>query len=151
MEEDYTPIPERAWQDTWRWLLNTKWGWVIAILVGGVMSGIFVGDTILSRALSGLIGAIIAIIVILGITYIVHLIITPISHRNKAWDKLKTESYNLEVIAEELRKFMVIIRGNTIDGVTILSSLQEYFAVPIPENPLNAVFSKQFSDGTSGK
>jgi hypothetical protein len=70
-------IPAKAWEYSWQWLLNTRWGWIAAIIGGGVVSGIFVGNLLWERALAGLVGAIVAIVLIIGIAFIVHLIIAP--------------------------------------------------------------------------
>ena len=86
---DTSPIPQRAWQDTRKWLRNSFLGWVIAILGCGVLSGIFAPmppiDTIVCRALFGLLGAVVALILIILVTYIVHLWITPIRQRKEAY------------------------------------------------------------------
>jgi hypothetical protein len=80
MEKEKTKsmsITSRAWRDSWQWLLNTKLGWILAFVVGGAMGGIFVGNSILERGLAGLAGAIIGVILLLGIVFIIHLISTP--------------------------------------------------------------------------
>jgi len=84
------PIPQRAWRDTRKWLRNSFIAWIGAILVCAVLSSIFVPtpivDTIVYRTLFGFVGAVVALILIVSITYIVHLLITPIRQRNEAYD-----------------------------------------------------------------
>jgi hypothetical protein len=87
---DAVPIPQKAWRDTRKWLLNSFIAWIVAILGCGVLSSIFVPipavDTILYRTLFGFLGAAIALFLIIGITYIVHLWITPMRQRNEAYN-----------------------------------------------------------------
>lgn len=85
------PAPCRAWQDAWKWLLNTKLGFVVVALVFGVVSGIFIGDSSWQRVLAGFAGAIIGVVAIIAITYIVFWFITPYRQRNEAWASLRAK------------------------------------------------------------
>lgn len=98
--------PSRAWKDTWEWLLNTKAGWIAAILCGGVMSGIFVGNDFWWRVLAGFTGALIAIVLIVGLTYFVHFWITLSRQRNEArskCDEFQTKFHESEQKIKELQ------------------------------------------------
>lgn len=58
---------KKAWEDSWKWLLGTKMGWVVSALVASVVGGLIAGIT----------GAIVAIVLTIVIVFIFHLIITP--------------------------------------------------------------------------
>jgi len=75
----------RAWVDTKKWLLNSFIAWIIVAAVSGMITAIVIPtiNTIIFRAIYGFIGAVIALILIICITYIVHLAITPYRQRNE--------------------------------------------------------------------
>ncbi|MBI2832140.1 MAG: hypothetical protein HYX79_07785, partial [Chloroflexi bacterium] len=67
-----------AWEDTWMWLLDSKWGWIVPTIAGGSVSAIFIGDSILERVIAGALGSIAAILLVVGIAFVIHrLFITP--------------------------------------------------------------------------
>jgi hypothetical protein len=78
--------PKRAWKDTVSWLLNSLIAWVVVALVGGGMSGLFIpsDSTLISRIGFGILGATITVILIISVTYLIHLIIVPYRQRNDA-------------------------------------------------------------------
>jgi hypothetical protein len=85
MQQGFEFAPQRAWEDTKRWLLGSFIAWIIVTLVVGVISAIFIPieNSLLYRAIAGLIGAGIAILLIVIITYLIHLILTPLRQRNE--------------------------------------------------------------------
>jgi hypothetical protein len=85
---DKASIPSRAWQDTWRWLLNTRLGWILGIVGAGIVTSIFAANALWSRVLAGFIGSVAAVLSIVSITYFVHLWITPIRQRNEAYAEI---------------------------------------------------------------
>jgi hypothetical protein len=99
-------IFKRAWEDTWQWLLNTKIGFIIAFIGGGIMGGVFVGDSLLMRALAGLVGALIGMIILVGIVYIIHIVITPSRLKKEAKHQFirKNASYITRIFGNQEKK-----------------------------------------------
>jgi len=87
----------------------------------GVMSGIFVGDSIWLRALAGFTGAVIALVLVLFITYVVYLWITPVRQRNEARREI-----------EKLDKQISDLRGKESDVKT--GQFKEPNGKIMPEN-----------------
>lgn len=77
--------PRRAFKDTKKWLLGSFVAWIIVTVVFAMIGAIFAPstDTIYMRALWGFVGAVVAIISIVGITYFVHLLLAPVRQRNE--------------------------------------------------------------------
>jgi hypothetical protein len=71
--------PSRAWQDTWDYLLNTKIGYALGVVVIGAVTAILApsGNGVWPRFIVGGIGAIVGLIAIVILTYIVFLLIAP--------------------------------------------------------------------------
>jgi len=112
----------RVWKDTWQWLLSTRMGWIIAVIGCGVMGGIFVGNSLLARALAGLAGAIIAIVLILGVVYLIHLLfVTP--------NRLRKEQRRKYI--ENNASYIPFIFGNPIKKkyTKILSTLESLIKI----------------------
>jgi hypothetical protein len=86
MEQKWETAPRRAWGDTKKWLLGSFIAWILVTLVIGVISAIFipVENTLPYRAMAGLIGVVVAILLIVIITYLIHLILAPLRQRNEA-------------------------------------------------------------------
>lgn len=93
MAQKLETAPSRAWRDTKKWLLGSFIAWTIVLAVSAVVAAIFspITDTIWARAIAGLIGAIVALIIIVGITYLVHLLIAPYRQRDEARTQLSLE------------------------------------------------------------
>ena len=64
---------KKAWENSWKWLLSTKLGWVSAMLIGGIIGGV----------IAGIIGAIIAVVLTIGTVFVIHLVITPSQQRKE--------------------------------------------------------------------
>jgi len=84
MQQGFEFASQRAWEDTRKWLRDSFIAWIVVAVFFGVVSAIFIptSDALIYRAIYGAIVAIIALILIVSITYIVHLIITPYRQRN---------------------------------------------------------------------
>lgn len=101
MEKWEQPIRNQARGDTWRWLLNTRLGWIWAIVGGGTVTGVFGASALWARVLAGFGGSIAAVAVIVGITYLAYLWITPRHQRNEAIGKIKEQEEQITKIKQE--------------------------------------------------
>lgn len=81
---DNQSASRRAWEESWKFLLSTKIGWIIGVVLAGVISAFFVGNNPWERFLSGFTGSIISIVVIITIIYLLQLLIAPYKQRNEA-------------------------------------------------------------------
>ncbi|MBI2860620.1 MAG: hypothetical protein HYX91_03835 [Chloroflexi bacterium] len=104
---------QKAWEDSWKWLHDTKWGWIVPIIVGGSVSAIFIGDSVLERAIAGALGAIAAILLVVGIAFIIHcLFITPSRLRKENRRKFirSNASYLSRIFGnKEKKKYLTIL------------------------------------------
>ena len=86
--------PQRAWRESRAWLINSFVAWIIVLVVGGVVSAVFIptdntpDNTLIAHAVFGAIGALATLVLIIGITYLVHLQIAPYRQRNEALAKV---------------------------------------------------------------
>lgn len=114
-------VTKKAWKDTWHWLLGTKLGWIIAIVVCGMLSSIFVGNSLIERILAGSFGAIVAIILIVGATFIINLIMTP--------PRIRRE--NRRIFIEHNASYIPVIIGNPLKQkyLTILDILESMIKI----------------------
>ncbi len=122
-------ILARSWKDTWQWILNTRFAWVVAMLVAGITGGVFVGNTVPGRILAGFVGALIVIALMVGIAFIYNLLLTPSQLRKEARHKFIKEnaSYSSRIIGNPLKskylailevlKSMIKVENNITDNI----------------------------------
>lgn len=95
MGQKLETAPQRAKDDTRKWLLNSFIAWILAPIItlgGGVLSALFLAIKAIpvSQAIYGAIGALSALALFILIVYLVHLIIAPYRQRNEAREYVDT-------------------------------------------------------------
>ncbi len=114
---DY-PLNQSSWRRGWlearQWLFGSIVAWIIITVVFAVMSAVFTpsGDGFWLIVLAGIVGALVALVLIIGLTYLVFLIRAPYKQRNEARKVLANIPSKRKKIADRLAEFF--ITGNEL-------------------------------------
>lgn len=131
--------PRKAWEDTKKWLLDNVISWFLAFLLpgGGTMLATWrlasnVG--IMRATVYGFIGGLLGLLLLLGITYVVHLVLAPIRQRNEAIKSVIARDQEIRRLTEQ--RLLVSLpepRYDYLGDQWIRLRVENPTAIPIPE------------------